>query len=123
MCSIGHTIQYTVAYLCVYLAQCDIDNPHKQYYNHFGSITLNTHKSCFLQPKLELYGLYHTLSALQLYLIGVRNLIVKVNTHYIKGMLSNPDIAPSANINCWIISILMFHFTLVHIAGWHSSQS
>src|SRR5271163_3907205 len=36
---------------------------------------------------------------------------------YIKGMLKNPDIAPSASINRWIVSILMFHFELVHVPG------
>jgi hypothetical protein len=30
-------------------------------------------------------------------------------------MLANPDIAQSASINHWIISILVFHFTLIHI--------
>jgi hypothetical protein len=34
-------------------------------------------------------------------------------------MLTNPDVAPSASINCWIVSILTFHFTLVHVAGTH----
>jgi hypothetical protein len=34
-------------------------------------------------------------------------------------MLLNPDITPSASINRWIISILTFHFTLVHITGTH----
>jgi hypothetical protein len=63
--------------------------------------------------------LYRALGALRLYLIGVCNLIVEVNARYIKGMLSNPDIAPSASINHWIISILTFHFTLVHVAGTH----
>ncbi|THH05356.1 hypothetical protein EW146_g9925 [Bondarzewia mesenterica] len=29
-------------------------------------------------------------------------------------MLTNPDLKPSASINCWILSILIFHFTLVH---------
>jgi hypothetical protein len=29
----------------------------------------------------------------------------------------NLDIQPSASINCWIISILTFHFTLVHVKG------
>jgi hypothetical protein len=72
-----------------------------------------------LQAKLELYGLYCTLGALHLYLIGIHNLIVEVNARYIKGMLSNPNIAPSASINRWIISILTFHFTLAHIAGTH----
>ena len=43
--------------------------------------------------------------------------VVDIDTKYIQGMLSNPDIAPSASINRWIISILMFHFTLVHVPG------
>ena len=32
-------------------------------------------------------------------------------------MLANPDIAPSASINRWIVSILMFHFQLIHVPG------
>jgi hypothetical protein len=32
-------------------------------------------------------------------------------------MLANPDIAPSTSINRCIISILAFHFTLVHVPG------
>ena len=42
---------------------------------------------------------------------------MEVDAHYIKGMLNNPDIDPSATINHWILSILTFHFTLVHIPG------
>jgi hypothetical protein len=68
---------------------------------------------------LEIYGLYRTLGALCLYLIGVCNFVVEVDAHYIKGMLKNPDIAPNATINCWIVSILTFHFTLVHVPGSH----
>ena len=52
-----------------------------------------------------------------MYLIGVQNLIVEVDVRYIKGMLSNSDIAPSASVNRWIVSILLFHFTLVHVPG------
>jgi hypothetical protein len=101
------------------LAQCDPDNPRRRYYSRFGSITLNDRESRFSQAKLELYGLYRALGALRLFLIGVRNLIVEVDARYIKGMLSNPDIAPSASINRWIVSILTFHFTLVHVPGTH----
>jgi hypothetical protein len=54
---------------------------------------------------------------LRLYLIGVRNLVVETDARYIKGMLSNPDIQPSASINRWIVSILTFHFTLEHVKG------
>ena len=54
-----------------------------------------------------------------MYLIGVRNLIIEVDARYIKGMLQNPNIAPSTSINRWIVLILTFHFTLVHVAGSH----
>jgi len=52
-----------------------------------------------------------------LYLLGVRNLIIELDARYIKGMLKNPDISPSASINRWILTILTFHFTLVHVKG------
>jgi hypothetical protein len=99
------------------LSQCDPDNPKLRYHARFGSITLNDRECRFSQPKLELYGLYRALRALKLYLIGIRNLIIEVDAKYIKGMLANPDVAPSASINRWIVSILMFHFTLVHVPG------
>jgi hypothetical protein len=70
---------------------------------------------------LEIYGLYHALSALHLYLIGIHNFVVEVDTHYIKGMLKNLDIMPNATINHWIISILTFHFTLIHVPSSHHS--
>ena len=40
-----------------------------------------------------------------------------MDARYIKGMLANPDIQPSASINRWILSILTFHFELVHVKG------
>ena len=100
-----------------HLCQCDEDNPRKRFYSRFGSITLNDRESRFSQPKLEIYGLYRTLRTLRLYIIGVRNLVVEVDARYIKGMLQNPDIQPTASINRWILGILMFHFTLVHVPG------
>ena len=110
------TSYIAVGYL---LSQCDLQNPRLRYYAKFGSITLNEREARFSQPKLELYGLYRTLRALKPLLIGVRNLIVEVDAKYIQGMLKNPDVAPSASINRWIVSILMFHFTLVHVPGTH----
>ena len=89
------------SYLAVgfHLCQCDIDDPKKRHYARFGSITLNDRELRFSQPKLELYGLYRSLCALKLYLIGVRNLIIEVDARYIKGMLNNPDLNPGASIN------------------------
>ncbi|KNZ82151.1 hypothetical protein J132_07737, partial [Termitomyces sp. J132] len=100
-----------------YLCQCTSENHKKHHYNHFESIMLNNREARFSQLKLELYGLYQALQALQMYLIGIRNLIIEVNACYIKGMLQNPDIQSSASMNCWIMAILMFHFELIHIKG------
>jgi len=93
------------------LSQCNSNKPRIQYFAKW--------ESRFSQSKLELYGLYRALRSLKLYLIGLRNLIVEVDAKYIKGMLANPDIVPSASINRWILGILMFQFTLVHIPGSH----
>lgn len=101
------------------LSQCDPEDTKRRFFAKFGSITLNDRESRYSQPKLELYGLYRALRALKMYLLGVRNLIVEVDAKFIKGMLANPDIAPSASINRWILGILMFHFTLVHVPGTH----
>jgi hypothetical protein len=77
----------------------------------------------FSQPKLKLYGLYRALQSLKLYLISVQNLIIEVDARYIKGMLWNSDISPSASMNRWILVILMFHFTLVHVPGMHHTPN
>ncbi|PIL22990.1 hypothetical protein GSI_14297 [Ganoderma sinense ZZ0214-1] len=97
------------------LCQQDEEDPKIRYYNRFGSITLNARESRFSQPKLELYGLFRALSALKLRLLGIRNLIVETDAGYIKGMLANPDLQPSASMNRWIMGILTFHFELVHV--------
>ncbi len=97
------------------LGQCDAEHTKTRYFSCFGSITLNDREARFSQPKLELYGLYRSLRALRLQLIGLRNLVIEVDAKYIKGMLANPDIAPSASLNRWIVSIMMFKFNLVHV--------
>lgn len=51
------------------------------------------------------------------WLFDVRKLVVETDAKYITGILRNPDKVPNAVINRWIESILMFHFTLVHIPG------
>ena len=60
---------------------------------------MNECKAQYSQPKLELYGLYHVLCHFRLYIIGVKNLIVEVNTKYIKEMLIHPDLQPNVVIN------------------------
>ena len=100
-----------------YLCQADANMPKKCYFARFGLLPLNDREQRFSQPKLELYGLYRALRTYKMFLVGVRNLIIEVDARYIKGMLNNPDIAPSASVNRWIVSILTFHFELQHVPG------
>jgi hypothetical protein len=89
----------------------------KHYPSHFGSMLLNKREANYSQPKLELYSLFRTLCATQLYIIGIKKIVIEVNAKYIWGMLNNPDIQPNTTINRWIASILLFNFKLVHVPG------
>jgi hypothetical protein len=98
-----------------FLAQQMPGSDTKCYPSCFGSMLLNKREENYSQPKLELYGLFCSLRATRLYIIGVKKLVVEVNAKYIRGMLNNPDIQPNTTINRWIAGILLFNFKLVHI--------
>ena len=83
--------------------------------SRFGSIGWNERESRYSQPKIELYGLFRTLRALRMHIVGVTNLVVEMDAQYVHGMLSNPDVQPNAAINRWIAAILLFDFKLVHV--------
>ena len=89
----------------------------KRYLNCFGSISLTSIESWYSQAKLELYGLFHSLCAVQVFIFGVTNLVVEMDTKYVKGMINNPDLQPNVTINWWIAGILLFHFKLRHISA------
>ena len=97
--------------------QCDPIDPKKKYFAKFTAIPLNDREARFSQPKRELYGLLRALIRMQYWLLGCRRLVIETDALYIKGMLSNPGMGPNATINRWIEQILMFHFTLKHVAG------
>ena len=113
------TSQITIGFL---LCQCDAENLCIHHFACFGSITLNDHKYCFLPAQAWTVWPVPSLVLSKAYLIRVRNLVVEVVVRYIKGMLVNRNIAPSASINCWIVSILLFHSTLVHVLGTRHSH-
>ena len=89
----------------------------KRYPSRYGSLTWNETEQRYSQAKLELYGLFRALKAVKMYIIGVKNLVVEVDAKYIKGMINNPDIQPSATLNRWIAGILLFDFKLRHVSA------
>jgi hypothetical protein len=78
---------------------------------------MNDREARFSQPKRELFGLKEALRMNKKWLFGVRKLVVETDAKYIKGMLENPDMMPTATINRWIDEILLYSFTLRHKAG------
>ena len=100
-----------------YIYQEDVNDPKRHYYAKFGSRPLNDREARFSQPKRELFGLKEALRMNKKWLFGARKLIVETDAKYIKGMLENPDMMPTATINRWIDEILLYHFTLRHKAG------
>jgi hypothetical protein len=95
----------------------------RRYPSRFGSIAWMEHKSLYSQAKLKLYGLFCAIHAYRIYIIGVKNPVVEVDTKYLKGMLNNPDIQPNATINRWIAGILLFDFKLVHVPMIHHTAT
>jgi hypothetical protein len=87
----------------------------KWYPSQFGSIVFNKRESRYSQAKLELYGLFRALKHTQLFTIGVKKLIVEMDTKFIKGMLNSPALHPNDAINRWISAILLFDFDLIHV--------
>lgn len=100
-----------------YIYQEDLNDPKRHYYAKFGSKVMNDCEARFSQPKRELFGMKEALRLNKQILFGVRKLIVETDAKYIKGMLQNPDMMPTATINRWIDEISMFQFTLRHKAG------
>jgi len=100
-----YTFYIAVGYI---LSQIGIDG--KQYPSRFGSLTLLERENRYSQAKLELFGLFRALKNCQIWIISVKNLVIKVNAKYIKGMINNSDIQPNATINRWISAILLFDF-------------
>jgi hypothetical protein len=89
----------------------------KHYPSQFGSIALTEVESRYSQAKLELYGLFHVLHVVRVFIFGMKNLTVEVDAKYIKGMINNPDLQPNMTINQWIAGILLFSFKLVHVSA------
>jgi len=100
-----------------YIYQEDINDPKIKYYAKFGSKIMNEREARFSQPKRELFGMKEALRLNKHLLFGVRKLIVETDAKYIKGMLQNLDMMPTATINRWIDEISLFQFTIRHKAG------
>ena len=81
----------------------------------FFSRTWDATQQNYSQAKCELFGVFRALHDAKRYLIGVDEFTLEVDASYIKGMINNPDLQPSATINRWIAGILLFTFTLVHV--------
>jgi hypothetical protein len=69
-----------------------VHNNKHRYPSGFRFIAWTECESQYSQAKLKLYGLFRTLRAYCIYIIGVKNLVVEVDAKYLKGMLNDLDI-------------------------------
>lgn len=76
-----------------------LDTEEQQCPTRFGSIVWNEQILRYSQSKLELYGLFQALNVTKLWLIGAKELVIEVDTQYIKRMLNKPDLHPNTTIN------------------------
>ena len=69
--------------------------------SHFGSIGLSDVESRYSQATLELYGLFHALHTVCIFIFGVNNFVktVEMDAKYIQGMINNLDLQPNVTIN------------------------
>jgi hypothetical protein len=65
----------------------------------YRSLPLNERESQYGQPKLELYGLFHSLWAAHFWIAGFCNLVVEMDAVSTKGMLEAPDLQLNATMN------------------------
>ena len=85
----------------------------KRYLIRFGSITLNETETNYSQPKVELYGLFRALKALESIIWGI-NIRVEVDASSLSKMVNQPKL-PSASTTRWGAYIKMFDTEIVHI--------
>ncbi len=72
----------------------------------FGSITFNEQEACYLQPKLELYGVFRALKAEHHRLHNIHFHLI-INAGFLTQMMISPDL-PNAAMTRWITYIQLF---------------
>ncbi len=81
----------------------------------FGSIMFNEHEVQYLQPKLELYGVFRALKA-ECHRLHNIHFRLTVDVGFLVQMMMSPDL-PNAAMMCWITYIQLFMFEVNHTPG------
>jgi hypothetical protein len=85
----------------------------KKFPVRFGSITLNKSESNYSQPKVELYGVFRALKALE-YLIWGTEIRIETDSASLKAMLESPG-HPSVPMARWVSYIWIYNLEVIHI--------
>jgi hypothetical protein len=81
----------------------------------YGSITLNEVESRYGQPKIELYGLFRALKALE-HLVWGFNVLIEMDASFLKAMANSPGL-PNAAVTRWVAYIQLFDLEYKHISA------
>jgi len=85
----------------------------KKYPLRYGSITLNEVESRYSQPKLELYGLFRALKALQHMVWGLY-ILVEADASFLEAMANSAGL-PNAAATRWAVFIHLFNLEFKHV--------
>lgn len=85
----------------------------KKFPLRFGSITLNEVESRYSQPKVELYGLFRSLKAMEYLLWGVR-VLVEIDASFLAKTANAPGL-PNAAATRWVAYIRLFDLEYKHV--------
>ena len=117
VCALKLSVDTSYKAIGWYLSVLDEKDQKTWHYARFGSMIMSDREARYSQSKRELFGLLRALDENRYLLLGARKLIVESDAKYLKGMLENPMKAPNATVHRWIESILLYRFTLQHVAG------
>jgi hypothetical protein len=81
----------------------------------YGSIALNSTESNYGQPKIELFGLFWALKALE-HLVWGFNVLVEMDASFLKAMANSPGL-PNAAVTQWISYIQLFDLEFKHVSA------
>jgi hypothetical protein len=81
----------------------------------YGSITLNEAESKYGQPKIELYGLFRALKALE-HLVWGFSVLLEMDASFLKAMINSPGL-PNAAATRWITYIQLFNLEFKHVGA------
>ena len=81
----------------------------------YGSCTFSKVETHYLQPKCELYGIFHALKDLRHQIWGI-HFRLDVDVKFLVEIIKAPDL-PNAPMTCWVLYLSLLDFKVNHVSA------